>query len=116
MLPLSEEAKELAEVKSRVESIAKALEADYPYSQNTVWENLWAIEQGSLGRDMACNDWHELFKRIKSECASILMLMDGLAEQWGDEGVFRRCRDRLRAIAETPEKFAPYPILTDAER
>lgn len=33
-----------------------------------------------------------------NEVASVLMLMDGLAEQWGDEGVFRRCRDRLRAL------------------
>jgi len=24
--------------------------------------------------------------------------LDGLAHLWGDEGVFRRCRDRLRAI------------------
>lgn len=34
----------------------------------------------------------------RNEVASVLMLMDGLAEQWGDEGVFRRCRDRLRAL------------------
>ena len=33
-----------------------------------------------------------------NEVASVLMLMDGLAEQWGDEGVFRRCRDRLRKL------------------
>lgn len=34
----------------------------------------------------------------ETEIKSVLMLMDGLAEQWGDEGVFRRCRDRLRAL------------------
>lgn len=37
---------------------------------------------------------------MQNEVASVLMLMDGLAEQWGDEGVFRRCRDRLRKITE----------------
>jgi hypothetical protein len=34
---------------------------------------------------------------LRNEVLSVLSLMDGLAEQWGDEGVFRRCRDRLRA-------------------
>jgi hypothetical protein len=37
-------------------------------------------------------------RETKSEVASVLELMDGLAEQWGDEGMFRRCRDRLRAL------------------
>lgn len=32
------------------------------------------------------------------EVKSVLELLDGLAEQWGDEAVFRRCRDRLRAV------------------
>lgn len=36
-----------------------------------------------------------------NEIRSVLLLMDGLAEQWGDEGVFRRCRDRLRALVES---------------
>ena len=35
---------------------------------------------------------------IRNEVASVLMLMDELATVWGDEGVFRRCRDRLRAL------------------
>ena len=35
---------------------------------------------------------------VREEIRSVLLLMDGLAEQWGDEGVFRRCRDRLRAL------------------
>ena len=38
---------------------------------------------------------------LRDEVASVLQLMDGLAEQWGDEGVFRRCRDRLRAAVES---------------
>lgn len=37
------------------------------------------------------------------EIKSVLSLMDGLAEQWGDEGVFRRCRDRLRALLPTEQ-------------
>ena len=35
-----------------------------------------------------------------NEIRSVLLLMDGLAEQWGDEGVFRRCRDRLRKLTQ----------------
>lgn len=31
------------------------------------------------------------------EVSSVLGQLDGLAEVWGDEGVFRSCRDRLRA-------------------
>lgn len=40
-------------------------------------------------------------RKTQAEIASVLELMDGLAEQWGDEGVFRRCRDRLRALLTT---------------
>jgi hypothetical protein len=43
--------------------------------------------------------------RVGTEIASVLLLMDELAEQWGDEGVFRRCRDRLRALV-TPKEPA----------
>lgn len=34
------------------------------------------------------------------EVRSVLEQMDELAEQWGDEAVFRRCRDRLRRVSE----------------
>ena len=34
------------------------------------------------------------------EVTSVLELLDGLAEQWGDEAVFRRCRDRLRKVVQ----------------
>ena len=45
----------------------------------------------------------EVTKRhyLRDEATSVLQLMDGLAEQWGDEAVFRRCRDRLRAAVES---------------
>jgi len=33
-----------------------------------------------------------------AEAREVLALLDGLADQWGDEAVFRRCRDRLRAM------------------
>lgn len=63
-------------------------------------------------RQMACEASSDLPRRARedleavladydatrNEVASVLMLMDGLAEQWGDEGVFRRCRDRLRKL------------------
>lgn len=49
-----------------------------------------------------CHDWirerDERIAAIRNEVASVLMLMDELATVWGDEGVFRRCRDRLRAL------------------
>lgn len=35
-----------------------------------------------------------------NEVSSVLELLDGLAEQWGDEAVFRRCRDRLRVLVK----------------
>lgn len=36
--------------------------------------------------------------QFAAEAESILVNLDQLAEVWGDEGVFRRCRDRLRAL------------------
>jgi hypothetical protein len=38
----------------------------------------------------------------RAEVVSVLSQLDDLAELWGDEGQFRRCRDRLRIIANTP--------------
>lgn len=49
-------------------------------------------------------DLEERYDAAMTEVASVLMLMDGLAEQWGDEGVFRRCRDRLRKLVEDARK------------
>ena len=37
---------------------------------------------------------------ISEEVRSVLEQLDHLAEVWGDEDVFRRCRDRLREIAK----------------
>lgn len=34
---------------------------------------------------------------LADEVASVLVQLDELAATWGDEAVFRRCRDRLRA-------------------
>jgi hypothetical protein len=34
------------------------------------------------------------------EVTIVLGLLDGLADQWGDETVFRRCRDRLRELVK----------------
>jgi hypothetical protein len=38
----------------------------------------------------------------RREVADILGQLDNLAQVWGDEGVFRRCRDRLRKLTEKP--------------
>lgn len=46
-------------------------------------------------------DRRDEVERISGEVASVLQLLDGLAEVWGDEGVFRRCRDRLRTLVDT---------------
>jgi len=35
---------------------------------------------------------------VVSEVSAVLMELDHLAQVWGDEGVFRRCRDRLRDL------------------
>ena len=43
-------------------------------------------------------------QRLTAEVISVLWLLDGLAEQWGDEAVFRRCRDRLRALVEAAQE------------
>jgi hypothetical protein len=37
-------------------------------------------------------------EQYRNEVTSVLQLLDGLAGQWGDEAVFRRCRDRLREL------------------
>jgi hypothetical protein len=38
------------------------------------------------------------FDAAVAEMRVVLTLLDGLADQWGDEAVFRRCRDRLRGV------------------
>jgi hypothetical protein len=40
---------------------------------------------------------------VTDDITIILGLLDGLADQWGDEGVFRTCRDRLRTLTSTHE-------------
>lgn len=45
-------------------------------------------------------DANEKLQELRIEVASVLSLLDGLADQWGDEAVFRRCRDRLRKSIE----------------
>ena len=41
-------------------------------------------------------------KEIIDKVRHVLQNLDNLAEVWGDKGVFRRCRDELRAIVNTP--------------
>lgn len=51
--------------------------------------------------DCDCDPLREVADEIKS----VLVQLDELAETWGDEGVFRRCRDRLRAVAKKAEQW-----------
>ena len=41
---------------------------------------------------------------LRKEVESVLGELDHLAEVWGDEGVFRRCRDRLRKALSEVDK------------
>lgn len=44
-------------------------------------------------------DGSEIVRRDDmAEVASVLVMLDELAELWGDEGKFRACRDRLRKL------------------
>lgn len=45
--------------------------------------------------------WVEIRDRhnaMRGEVVAVLSQLDDLAALWGDEGVFRRCRDRLRGL------------------
>lgn len=42
----------------------------------------------------------ECTKELRTEVKSVLEMLDNLAELWGDEVVFRNCRDRLRVVAK----------------
>lgn len=48
-------------------------------------------------------DEKEALIRIQDEIREVLRQLDELAELWGDEGKFRRCRDRLRNLLITRE-------------
>ena len=39
-----------------------------------------------------------------AEVRAVLRQLDALATVWGDEGVFRRCRDRLRQLLQQPQQ------------
>lgn len=43
-------------------------------------------------------DFRDRYQSTLREVETVLGQLDQLAELWGDEGVFRRCRDRLRAL------------------
>lgn len=43
-----------------------------------------------------------MLDEVLNEVRAVLVNMDNLAKVWGDEGVFRSCRDRLRALTVQP--------------
>lgn len=57
-----------------------------------------ALDENYRSMRVEMDDMQDGIEAMKNEVASVLMLMDELASVWGDEGVFRRCRDRLRAL------------------
>jgi len=48
-------------------------------------------------------DEKEELIRMQDEIREVLRQLDELAELWGDEGKFRRCRDRLRNLVDEAE-------------
>lgn len=44
---------------------------------------------------------------MHQEVKAVLQIMDDHASVWGDEGVFRRCRDRLRKLVSEPIETVP---------
>ena len=55
-------------------------------------------------------DCRDKLPRLIDEADNVLIQLDQLAHQWGDEGVFRRCRDRLRKAIEDALVYAPTGI------
>ena len=45
-------------------------------------------------------EWRNERAAMLGEITAVLEILDGVARQWGDEGVFRRCRDRLRVLVQ----------------
>lgn len=45
-------------------------------------------------------DEREVVRETVEEVESVLRQLDNLASVWGDEGVFRACRDRLRVAVK----------------
>ena len=64
-----------------------------PRGESPGSEYVWIQEDGE-----DCDLIREQMKYMLSELRSVLSLMDQLAEQLGDEAVFRRCRIRLRNL------------------
>ena len=61
----------------------------------------WSVHDSDRGPATADGQWVDFRDRYQStlrEVETVLGQLDQLAELWGDEGVFRRCRDRLRAL------------------
>ena len=59
-------------------------------------------EKSETGRPVQ-EQLREMQSRVEMfevEVRSVLGELDHLAEVWGDEGVFRRCRDRLRKVLD----------------
>ena len=47
-----------------------------------------------------CEERDSRCRVISEDVAHVLRDLDALAKVWGDEAVFRRCRDKLRHIVE----------------
>jgi hypothetical protein len=62
----------------------------------TIHQFYGLMPTGDTWRHLA--DCRERLAAFREDVRTTLTQMDQLAEVWGDEGVFRRCRDRLRNL------------------
>ena len=74
--------------------------------------NLDTVRIEVLGESMAITcpgsvwvDTHGRIRVLLSEAENVLAQLDEMAEVWGDEGKFRRCRDRLRQAIEDAKAY-----------
>lgn len=67
-----------------------------------IWSECWeSSERGGVYTFVIPEAYHERrVGEILAEVKSVLEYLDELATVWGDEGVFRRCRDRLRNLVK----------------
>ena len=64
-----------------------------------------SVDKSETGRPVKQQllELQERVETLESGVKGVLEQLDNLAELWGDEGVFRRCRDRLRKLIEKTE-------------
>lgn len=68
----------------------------HPGTLNRIVYGYQNVVENACDPDKPYLDWRPELKDFFAETTAILHRLDELAEQWGDEACFRRCRDNLR--------------------